>query len=727
MKRTMSAVTAAAAAAQRAVKTEPPSSSGGTGGTLVTRRAAAAAAAAMEEDLTAAAEAAASAAAAQHYRSLEAAAAAAMGLQGGYGMAVGDVWGRLDHTEGLSSAGGVPSYGRYTAALMGGAQVHPHSINMNMSSQMLGSSPGGYNMSQLQVLQQQQQQMQGMGSLGVAGMGGTAPPAGMGMSSGMGGGMQRNSMPGGYGGVSSAGAGSGGGAAGALCGSGMLHGRGTASGGSGRLTQQQGDDDAGSSSCCSSRGSPMLSNARRQQRSLLHSAASAPSGSLAHYMTPAGISNASPLASMGSMPPLPPHAGGYTQQQQQQQQLMAANAAAAAGGLPHSLIRTTSASGTYAAARAAAAAAAAARSNPTRSWQPPAQANMMQVGGNSFDSCADIWAAQPGGVDAALAAAGPPAAAGSPAGMYLMHKIGRSRLEQNPGSSARQAAAMADYQALQHQQQQELEQLQIWHRIQTSRQVGSTLGRGPTDLAPILTPADLAAMQGPTLQGLYQPCSGEVNSASINAAMAAAGMHGSSAAAAAAAAGRLMAAPNGTSLPLQGGDFYQGQLPAGVSLQQAVTRDAAAAAAAAELAAVVNPAGLLADGGQGYGLQVQGWGHGRPVEGPAGAQAPVQPPAGSGAAAGAAGAGAAAAQSHGHGFNIHASTMKTVPGAMSHGRTGTTPSGAAAAAAVAAGMGPGVQGLNAGDIADLWDVLEDYEGGDKESCDALFEHLTDLF
>jgi hypothetical protein len=42
-------------------------------------------------------------------------------------------------------------------------------------------------------------------------------------------------------------------------------------------------------------------------------------------------------------------------------------------------------------------------------------------------------------------------------------------------------------------------------------------------------------------------------------------------------------------------------------------------------------------------------------------------------------------------------------------------------------MGPGVQGLDAGDIADLWDVLEDYEGGDKESCDALFEHLTDLF
>jgi hypothetical protein len=44
----------------------------------------------------------------------------------------------------------------------------------------------------------------------------------------------------------------------------------------------------------------------------------------------------------------------------------------------------------------------------------------------------------------------------------------------------------------------------------------------------------------------------------------------------------------------------------------------------------------------------------------------------------------------------------------------------------AAGGAHGV-GLDAGDIADLWDVLGEYEGGHKESCDALFEHLTDLF
>jgi hypothetical protein len=365
---------------------------------------------------------------------------------------------------------------------------------------------------------------------------------------------------------------------------------------------------------------------------------------------------------------------------------------------------------------------------------------MMQAGGSSFDSCADIWAGQPGTVvDASLAAAANPAAAAarSPAGVYLMHKVGRSRMEQNPGSSARQAAAMADYQALQQQQQQEIEQLQLWHRIQASRQVVTALGRAPGDLAPILTSADLAAaaMQAPTSQGLFQACGGEVSS-SINAAMAA-GMHGSSgsnaaaAAAAAAAAGRI-GGPNSAAAAM--GEFYQAQMPAGVSLQQggplagqtgnggsSNARDAAAA----ELVAMVNPSDLLGE---------MNWHHVMPAEGstPGRTLSAAQPPAGVGAADAA--AAAAAAQGHHHAAaqqfaSTHggSSGVKVVQGVGGHqGRPGMT-AGAAAAAVGASGAVVHGHGLDAGDMADLWDVLEDYDnGGDKES-DALFEHLTDLF
>lgn len=710
-------MTAAAAAAQRAVKTELPSSSQGTGSgshpsaSLVTRRAAAAAAAAMEEDLAEAAEAAA----AQH-----AAAAAAMGLAGGYGMGA-DVWGRFDHSEVLSGAGG---FGRYGAPLM----THPSGM-LGGTDRSAGAA--GYSMAQLQAMQHQQaMQMQGMGPLGSASLAGAGGPAGMGLSvnPGLGAaaaavGVQRTSLPGGpYG---SAAAGSGAAGTGALCGgSGMLHGRVSGSAGSGRVTQQQGqgDDDAGSSSCCSSRGSPMLSGARRnQQRNLLVSAASAPSGAISHYMNPASVGAVTPLASMSSMPSLPPHVG-YSPQQQQQ--LQAASAAAAgAGGVPGTLARSGSACSSYAAARAAAvAAAAAARNNPAaRNWQAHV---MMQAGGSSFDSCADIWAGQPGAVDASLAANPAAGAAGSPAGVYLMHKVGRSRMEQNPGSSARQAAAaMAGYQALQQQQQQEIEQLQLWHRIQASRQVVTALGRAPGDLAPILTSADLAAaaaMQAPTSQGLFQTCGGEVSS-SINAAMAA-GMHGSNAAAAAAAAaGRI--GPNSAAVTM--GEFYQAQMPAGISLQQGPMPsqpgggNPAPDAAAAELVAMVNPSDLLGE---------MNW-HVMPAEGATPGRVSAQPPAGAGAAAAAAAAAApaaAAAQGHYAAQQQFAHThdgssgIKVVPaGGVGHPQAGMT---AGAAAAAVHG-----HGLDAGDMADLWDVLEDYDnGGDKES-DALFEHLTDLF
>jgi len=687
------AAAAAAAAAHRAVKTEAPTSSqaaAGAAASLVTRRAAAAAAAAMDEDLAAAAEAAASAAAAQHQRGM----AAAMG---GYGMTA-DIWGRLDHTDVVSGAAGSGgTFHRFAPAAVSGHQ-----------SAGLDYTSGGYSMAQMQQMQQQQMQMQGLGSMGGTGM--MLNPR-----------VPGNSMAGVCGPYTQA-AGSGG-AAGPLCGSGLLHGRATVSAGSGRMTQQQGEEDAGSSSCCSSRGSPMLSGARRQQRNLLLSASSAPTGSLAQYMHPGGLTGAAPLGSMSTMPPLPPTV--YTTHQHQQQ-LLAANAAAAAGAAgPSGTVRSNSASAAYAAARAAAMAAATARSNGARGWRgllPAEQAQMLlQAGGSSYDSCPDIWSGQPGSLENSLAQPGSNAAAAgsSPAGVYLMHKVGRSRMDQNPGSSARQAAAMAGYQALQQQQQQELEQLQLWHRIQTSRQVVTALGRGTADLAPMMTSADLAAAaatQGTSSQPMYPPCAGEVNSG-MNAAMAA-GMHASMGPA---GAGRLppvrvVSTATGGSMPGQV-DFYQGQHPAGVSLPSADARldsqpgaKAARDAVAGDLLAMVNPTDLLGDAQGPFDL---GW-HPMHPEG----QMPAQTPPG------------ASMQGHGqhqghthHGHFAHSGGLKAVVGARAGGPSSAT---AAAAAVAAAGVAPGV-GLDAGDIADLWDVLEEYEGGDKESCDALFEHLTDLF
>jgi hypothetical protein len=274
---------------------------------------------------------------------------------------------------------------------------------------------------------------------------------------------------------------------------------------------------------------------------------------------------------------------------------------------------------------------------------------------------------------------------------------------------------------LQQQQRQELEQLQLWHRIQASRQVVTALGRGPGDLAPILTAADLeaaAAMQAPTSQGLYQNCGGEVSSSGI--AAVAAGMHGSSGSNAASAARRMAAmaaAPNGGTMQPQA-DFFQPQMPAGVSLQHGAVnarqdvrqagikhgRDAAAAAAA-ELAVMVNPVDLLSD------INF----HNMLTDGSS-AQLPAQPQGATATAAQYAHAAAAAAAA----AAVAGAKVPSMP------RPGAQTAGAAAAAVAASGGVHGV-GFDAGDIADLWDVLEDYEGGDKESCDALFEHLTDLF
>jgi hypothetical protein len=410
---------------------------------------------------------------------------------------------------------------------------------------------------------------------------------------------------------------------------------------------------------------------------------------------------------------------------QQQQQLMAATVVggvnpANVGGMPAGLGRSNSASSAYAAARAAAVAAAARTNNGNRAWRsmlPADQAHvqaLMQAGGSSFDSCADIWAGQAGNVDASLA--GNPSAAGMMA--QQQHKVGRSRLEQSPGASARQAAVMA----LQQQQQQELEQLQLWHRFQASRQVVTTMGGNSVDLAPVLTSEHLAAaMQPPSSQGMYQTCGGEVSS-SINAAMAASlhgGMNGAMNGAmngrgASGVQGRVVSGPNSGPLGVPG-DYYQQQLPGAVSLQHTADGQAGAKArrdaAAAELMAMVAPSDLLSDG---RGHFEVAW-HTMPADATAaagGVQVPGHAPAGSTAAAA-----AAAVQSHGQ-YAVHGTSGLKIPTMPRGGNT-------AAAAAVAA-AGNVVGGLDAGDMADLWDVLEDYEGGDKES-DALFEHLADLF
>jgi hypothetical protein len=324
-----------------------------------------------------------------------------------------------------------------------------------------------------------------------------------------------------------------------------------------------------------------------------------------------------------------------------------------------------------------------------------------------------------------------------------MHKIGRNRLEQSPGASARQAAAMADFQALrqqqqqqhqQHQQrQQELEQMQLWSRLRDAQQAETVLARRHS--GHLMTPAEVAAavsLQAGTAgaQGLFQSCGNDAAAAMAGAA------HNSNAAAAAAVAGsgHMMTVPMAHAMGLPA-DFDPSHVSAGVqgvSLQQAVTegvepgaKAARDAAVAAELMAMVNPAVFL---GESRGQYDPAWQHaahgGSAMPAQDGRAMPAQATAGGSAQTVAASdpAGGASAASHAHDRFANPAAAQAAAQAAA---AAAAAQHAGAAGTAAAGAG-GAVGLYAHDIADLWDVLEDYEGGDKESCDALFEHLIDL-
>jgi hypothetical protein len=457
------------------------------------------------------------------------------------------------------------------------------------------------------------------------------------------------------------------------------------------------DDDAGSSSCCSSRGSPMLQGVRRQgggTTNPLLSSSSAPPGAVAAYLMAQegglpscllqGSANnlASHLPGNTAGGPLGGMSGQALLSSQYQQQLSAAAIGAGAGvGLMHGmpLFRSSGGSsmGAYAAARAAAVSATTAGRPQavTRTWHAMLPSDAAAVAGmqagaagaGSFDSCGDIWG---GGQDAAALD-------------IMLQKVSRSRMEQTPGSSARQAAAAAaaSYQALhaqhqQHQQQQlqEMEQLQHWQRLQAHHQAAAESGNMFAPFTGMHLPHHAA-------EAMFHSYS-----TSAVAAMAASG---SAAAAAGSGAGQcanggpggneaaggghfLGAHGHSSSMPLLSGYFSAPPAYGAAAAGSSKASLDAVAATAAELVAMVNPAELL-----GEDLCWQGAGGAPP--GPSG-QGPNMP-AGRGP--------------------LTPTTNKQAPGP--------------------------VGGLDAADIADLWNVLGDCDGADKEGCGGLFEPLGDLF